>query len=60
MRTLTIFVAGMIVGWLVAPDTGAHTRNSLRKFINRFSGEDKDEGLEKTPITSDDVLRTGE
>lgn len=59
MRTLTIFVAGMIVGWLVAPDTGAHTRSSLRKFINRFSGEGKGEGLEETSITSEDVLRTG-
>jgi hypothetical protein len=58
MRTLTIFVLGMLAGWMIAPDKGSNTRNSLRKFMDRFTGDEDGGGLVNTSITSDKVLHT--
>ena len=58
MRTLTIFVLGMLAGWMIAPDKGSNTRNSLRKVIDRFTGEERGGGLVDTSTTSDKVLRS--
>ena len=58
MRTITVFVAGMIVGWLIAPDKGANTRSSLRKVFSRLKGGDENgQGLVDASVSSDDVLR---
>ena len=58
MRTLTIFIAGIIVGMLIAPDKGENTRNSLKNFVDKFKGEgDTGNGLTGTSITSNDVIR---
>lgn len=55
MRILTVFVAGVIVGLLVAPDKGENTRRELSKLLAFFSGGD-DDNLDEDLITSDDVI----
>lgn len=56
MRILTVFVTGIIVGLLVAPDKGVNTRRELSRFIALFTGEDEE--TDKRPITSDDVINS--
>ena len=58
MRTLTIFIVGVIAGMLIAPDKGENTRNNLKSFVDKFKGEgEQGNGLTNTSITSNDVIR---
>lgn len=38
MRTLTVFVTGIVVGLLIAPDKGSNTRRDLSRFLYALKG----------------------
>ena len=42
MRTLKIFIAGVIVGILCAPDSGAETRKKLVDAFSSYKDDAKD------------------
>jgi hypothetical protein len=42
MKGLFLFISGIIVGMLIAPDKGSSTRKRITNLIDRFSNEDND------------------
>ena len=57
MRTLTVFVAGIIAGLLIAPDKGSNTRREVSKFIDALKGGNNNSSKEHL-VTSEEVINS--
>jgi gas vesicle protein len=55
MRTLTILAVGVVIGLLIAPDSGVNTRKDLSKFLDAIKGRHPNAN---DNVTSDDVINS--